>query len=222
MYRGTKIVATIGPASTDFDILVRMIRAGVDIVRLNFSHGSREQHAATVRVLREVSGRLGVPIAILQDLPGPKIRIGAFQTSPVPLTIGEEFVLTTRSVSGTTHQVTVPLPNLPKDVRPGNTVLLDDGKIELRVERTNESDIVTRVVVGGLLHSGKGLNVPRVTLDIPGLTDRDLDFLRFGPRRIGVVLRHLVPIRGKRGGRFRVMGIGARGGARECQGHCDQ
>ncbi|MBI3965928.1 MAG: pyruvate kinase, partial [Chloroflexi bacterium] len=178
--RRTKIVCTLGPASSSPEVIERLIVAGMDVARLNFSHGTREQHRQTTQILRDVSQRLGVPIAILQDLPGPKIRLGPIEHGHVRLHDGDRFVLTTHQVPGSATEVSVPLPNLPRDLVPGNIVLLDDGKIELEVTETTDAEVVTKVVVGGLLYAHKGLNVPKVTLDVPGLTDRDFQFLHFG------------------------------------------
>jgi pyruvate kinase len=178
--RRTKIVCTIGPATESPEMLEGLVRAGMDVARLNFSHGTPESHAGVVAHLRRISGELGLSVAILQDLPGPKTRTIGPHDGPVELANGARFVLTTRAVPGSAAEVGVTLRSLPQDVGPGNAILLDDGKIELRVLDVTEQDVETVVITGGLLDASKGINVPGVTLSVSSLTERDVELLRFG------------------------------------------
>jgi pyruvate kinase len=178
--RRTKIVCTIGPASNSPEMLEALMKAGMDVARLNFSHGTPESHAKVVERIRAISSGLGVAVAILQDLPGPKTRTVGPQGGPVELADGARFVLTTREVKGSAEEVGVTLPSLPQDVRPGDAILLDDGKIELRVIKTAGHDVETVVITGGMLSASKGINVPGVTLSVSSLTERDIELLRFG------------------------------------------
>ena len=183
--RRTKIVATIGPKSRDPEVLRALIQAGVDVVRLNFSHGSKEDHAEVVAEVRRLEEELGRPIAVLQDLQGPKIRIGRFKAGRVELRPGQRFVLVTEPVEGDAERVSVSYPGLPTDVRPGQTLLLDDGHLVLEVTSVRPDAVETVVRVGGVLSDHKGLNVPGADLSIPALTEKDLEDLAFGAR-IGV------------------------------------
>jgi len=178
--RRTKIVCTIGPATNSPEMIEALIRAGMNVARLNFSHGTPEGHAVVIERIRTVSDRLGVAVAILQDLPGPKTRTIGPADGLIELRDGARFVLTTREVPGNNEEVAVTLRSLPQDVRPGDAILLDDGKIELRVLKTVDQDVETVVITGGPLGSSKGLNVPGVTLSVSSLTERDIEYLRFG------------------------------------------
>ncbi len=185
--RRTKIVCTIGPATSSPEMLEALMKAGMNVARLNFSHGTPDSHAATVERIRGISNSLGLSVAILQDLPGPKTRTIGPVDGPVELREGVRFNLTTRDVPGSSEEVAVTLRSLPQDVTPGDAVLLDDGKIELRVIRMDEQDVETVVITGGMLSASKGINVPGVTLSVSSLTERDIEFLRFG-LEIGVDL----------------------------------
>ncbi len=178
--RRTKIVCTIGPATNSPEMLEALMHAGMNVARLNFSHGTPESHAAVIERIRQISERLGLAIGILQDLPGPKTRTVGPHDGPVELREGERFILTTREVPGSAEEVSVSLRSLPQDVQPGNAILLDDGNIELRVLNTHDQDVETVVITGGTLSASKGINVPDVTLSVTSLTERDLEFLRFG------------------------------------------
>jgi pyruvate kinase len=179
--RRTKIVATLGPASSGPEVLARLIQSGMDVARLNFSHGGHEEHRERVRQVRETSERLGVSVACLQDLSGPKIRTGRLgQGEGVLLTEGEGFTLTTESVVGTAERVSTTYQWLPRDVRRGHRILLDDGLIELEVSAVEGNEVRTRVVNGGLLKSNKGINLPGVPLSTPALTEKDREDLAFG------------------------------------------
>ncbi len=175
----TKIVCTIGPASRSRAGIAGLAQAGMDVARLNFSHGTHAEHAEVVETVRAVSAAAGRPIAILQDLAGVKIRIGEIAGGPVRLEGGASFTLTSRPVPGDAQQVSVSVPDLPRSVAAGDAVLLSDGELQLRVEATDATDVRCRVVAGGLLSSHKGISLPR-SRSGPGLTAKDREDLRFG------------------------------------------
>jgi pyruvate kinase len=179
--RRAKIICTIGPAVYSLAAIEQLILHGMDAARLNFSHGSHEDHARTIAWLREASERLRKPIAIIADLQGPKIRTGETQDgNPVELHVGSRLVLTTDSVPGTPECMSVTYPHLPEDVHPGDRILLDDGLLELRVLKTDKvKHVETEVVVGGPLGEHKGINLPGVTLRTAALTDKDEADLEF-------------------------------------------
>ncbi len=180
-HRRAKIICTIGPASRDRDTLRKLTEAGMDIARLNFSHGSHEEYAETIRTIREVAKETGKPLAILQDLQGPKIRTGVVPEEGVLLRDGEKFVITIDDIGiGSAERVSTLYRNLPGDVREGQTMLLDDGYIMLQVEAVGGTDVTTRVTKGGLLRSHKGIIVPGATITAPPLSEKDIEDLRFG------------------------------------------
>jgi pyruvate kinase len=178
----TKIVATVGPATQDGGVLERLIAAGVDVVRLNFSHGTHDAHAAVVERVREIAARLDRPVAILQDLAGPKIRIGDLVGGePVVLRDGAPVTITTdESVPGTERQLSTTYSALPRDVRHGDLILLDDGNLALRVVAVVGERVECTVIHGGLLKPRKGMNLPGVALSTPALTEKDRTDLAFG------------------------------------------
>jgi len=178
--RQTKIVATIGPASTDEKVLERMIIAGMNVARINFSHGEHSAHAKEIAMVREAAKRVGKPVAIMQDLCGPKIRIGDFVDGQITLVEGARFTLTTRTVPGTVEIVSVNLRSLPRHVKAGDRIVLEDGKHTLRVLRVHGEDIHTEVVRGGTIRSRRGVNVPGADLALNVLTPKDLRDLAFG------------------------------------------
>ncbi len=178
--RRTKIVCTIGPASNSPEMLDRLIRAGMNAARLNFSHGTHEEHAVVVKAVRAASQRAGCPIMILQDLCGPKIRVGLIANGPIILKPGAEFVLTSRDVPGNEHEVSLDYKDLPNDVQPGDALLLSDGALEVDVVKTDGHDILCRVIVGGPLSSHKGVNLPSRTITAPILSEKDRNDLEFG------------------------------------------
>lgn len=178
--RYARIVATIGPASQDLETMLRLIQAGMDVARLNFSHGMHEDHLATIRNLRQASITANRPITILQDLQGPKIRTGKLENDAALLVAGESFFLTSTPLVGNHQIVSVDVPNLTEVVEPGGRILLDDGNLELVVVSTTKDQVETRVILGGTLLPRKGVNLPRAHLDIPAVTDKDLEDLEFG------------------------------------------
>lgn len=178
--RKTKIVCTIGPASATREILGRMMDAGMNVARLNFSHGTREEHAAKIALIRQIAKEKGLPIAILQDLAGPKIRTGAFAGGSIHLKTGDEFILTARDVAGNEKEVGLTYRELPQDVKVGDTLLLADGALELQVEKVENVDIHCRVILGGKLSSHKGINLPSRSIRAPILTNKDYEDLAFG------------------------------------------
>ncbi len=192
--RRTKIVATIGPACRSPELLAALIGAGADVLRLNFSHASREEHGETIHRVRGLDLPAGRTVAILQDLAGPKVRIGEIKGGSALLESGRELVLTTRRVPGDSGAVSISHPELRAAVHPGDPILLADGTIELRVKATNATDVVAEVVVGGQLASRKGINLPTRSFHASGLTEKDREDLRFGIER-GVDLAALSFVR---------------------------
>src|SRR5258708_5402935 len=168
----TKIVCTIGPASEDLRTLMALGNAGMDVARLNFSHGTYEWHARTLQRIRQTGKRLGQQFAVLQDLQGPKIRVGELPKQGVTLQTGRQVVFTT-ALNAASGDITVTLPDLHHDVKRGSRILLDDGLLECRVQPVDGRRIYWEVVHGGILTSHKGLNLPGVQLRIPALSDKD-------------------------------------------------
>jgi pyruvate kinase len=177
--RRTKIVCTIGPASRSSTLIERLIRAGMNVARLNLSHGTPQDHAQIIATIRRIAQRLDVPVAVLMDLPGPKYRIGPLEGGSVILNKGARLVLTTRAVEGNAQKVPVNLPTLPRHVREGDSVLLDDGAMQLKVDRTTRSDVICRVIVGGILTPGRGVVVPGMRTSGPFLTTQLREHLEF-------------------------------------------
>lgn len=180
MKRRAKIVATIGPASRNRHILRNLIQAGMNVARLNFSHGNYEDHAHTIQDLRYMCDRLGRPVTILQDLQGPKIRTGKLEKDSIELKTGNTLTLTTEDVLGDEQLVSIDFPDLPFFVRPGSRILLADGQMELVVRECKHNQIETEVTLGGKLTPHKGVNLPGVRLNIPGFTEKDENDLAFG------------------------------------------
>ncbi len=180
--RRTKIVATIGPATTKPDVLRELIKAGATTLRLNFSHGTHDDHQRSIRLIRQTSFELNQPVAILQDLQGPKIRLGKFETGSISLDRGEPFILTSHLMPGTQEISSVTYELLADEVPEGARILLDDGKVEMLVEKVDkaEKQLHCRVVVGGTLSNNKGVNFPGVYLSVKALTDKDRKDLMFG------------------------------------------
>ena len=178
MPRRTKIVATLGPASSDPKTLARMIDAGLDVVRMNFSHGSADEHRKRVELVRALARKAGRAVGVLVDLQGPKIRIGRFKDSKITLSAGDKFVLDSECTLGDQHTVGLDYKKLPADVRPGDTLLLDDGRIVLGVSTVRGSRITTVVEQGGLLSNNKGINRKGGGLTAPALTEKDKQDIR--------------------------------------------
>src|SRR3954451_7832735 len=178
--RSTKIVATIGPASRDLDTLERMIRAGMDVARLNFAHESPDEHAATVQLLRQAAERAGREIAVLQDVPGPKLRIGPVKDGLIELGTGTRVVLTPEPIQGTPERLQVAWAGLAEIMQPGDIAYLADGAIRLRVDEVSDGEVVTDVEVGGSLASRQGLNLPNVTTSLPAVSEDDLRLIDAG------------------------------------------
>lgn len=176
----TKIVATLGPASSSKDVLKQMIEEGVNVCRINFSHGAHEDHEKVIRIIRDLNTETGHNVAILADLQGPKIRTGKMTDNGVDLIDGSEVTIVTKDVMGTAKLFSINYENLPRDVKPGEKLLLDDGKLTLEVVSTNKKDkIVAKVVLGGVLSSRKGVNFPNTGISMPCLTEKDLIDLEF-------------------------------------------
>ena len=169
--RRTKIVCTIGPASSSAAMIEKLIRAGMNIARLNLSHGTKQEHAGYIKNIRTISAKLGITVAILMDLPGPKYRTGSLKGGSAVLKKGEQVILTTREVEGDKNEVPVNLPNLPRDVKAGDLILLDDGAMELRVQEVCGTEVRCRVVIGGTLTPGRGVVVPGMRISSPFITD---------------------------------------------------
>ena len=178
--RKTKIVCTIGPASESPEKMEALIRAGMDVARLNFSHGTQEEHLRKIKTIRQIAGRLEKPVSILQDLSGPKIRVGKVKEGGVELKKGEKFLLTNREIMGDERGATVNYATLPEEVRPGDTILLSDGTIELRVLESDGQNVQCRIIVGGVLTSHKGVNFPTRSILAPAFTKKDHEDLLFG------------------------------------------
>lgn len=178
--RKTKIVATIGPASQDEGKIEQLIQAGVNVFRINFSHGDHVTHQKVIQRIRNASRQINIPVAVLQDLQGPKIRVGEIQAGEVELMAGQKFTLTTQTVPGDDREEFVDFPNLPNHVTVNDKILLDDGNLELLVLSTNDSDVQTQVVLGGGLKPHKGINLPGIKLDVEGFTQKDATDLNFG------------------------------------------
>ena len=179
----TKIVATVGPAICSQEKLKAVIQAGATTLRLNFSHGTHEDHQRSIKLIRQVSYEINQPVAILQDLQGPKIRLGIFKDGPITLAKGDKFTLTSReNLPGSQEMSSVTYPHLADEVPSGSTILLDDGKVEMVVEEIDQAnkDLRCRVIVGGVLSNSKGVNFPGVCLSVKALTDKDRIDLSFG------------------------------------------
>jgi pyruvate kinase len=189
MNRQAKIVATIGPASQDSAVLTRLIQAGLDVARLNFSHGTHEEYAQRIHVLRSLSETLNKPITILQDLQGPKLRVGKLPGGAIQINNGDHIVISSKPDIARQEErfagrdiIPLDVPNLENSVRPGNRILMDDGALEIEVTGVDLNIVEARVVLGGILKENKGVNLPRANLNIPGFTEKDREDLVFGIR----------------------------------------
>lgn len=178
--RRVKIVATIGPATQSVERLESAIRAGMNVARLNFSHGEHATHNDVIQNIREISQKLEAPVAILQDLQGPKIRVGRFKNGKIQIKAGEQVTVTCRDVIGEEGLIPSDLKELAESVKPGDRILLDDGLLELKVLSVDGPDVSAEVIFGGELKDRKGMNLPGIALPIDGLTPKDLKDLEFG------------------------------------------
>jgi pyruvate kinase len=189
----TKIVATIGPACDSPAVLEQMIRAGMSVARLNFSHGTLDEHAARIGRLRAAAKAAGRDLALMADLPGPKMRIGRLAEEPLQIMPGGEFTLTTRDVVGDATRASTSFARLPEVVKAGDKLFLNDGIIQLEVERVDGPDVHCRVRAGGELRSRKGLNLPGIDLGISAFTERDRECLKFATEQgVGAVSQSFV------------------------------
>lgn len=180
MERRAKIIATLGPASQDKKTITNLLKAGMDVARINFSHGTHKEHARVIQILREAARELNRPVTILQDLSGPKIRTGEMAAGPVELIQGNDLILTTEEVPGSSEIIHVNFDQLPQSVTMGGRILLDDGRLELLVKNIKGNQVITEVIQGGQLKSHKGVNLPGANLQIRALTDKDRKDLEFG------------------------------------------
>jgi pyruvate kinase len=181
--RRAKIVATMGPATSRPGTVRALVEAGMDVARLNMSHGSHEEHAASLRSVRAAAAATGRAVGVLVDLQGPKIRLGRFAGGPVSLVAGDEFTITTDEVPGDSALVSTTHAGLPQDVRPGDPILVDDGRVALQVTSVEGTRVVTRVVEGGMVSDNKGLNLPGTMVSVPAMSDKDVADLRWALRQ---------------------------------------
>jgi pyruvate kinase len=179
-YKKTKIVATIGPASESEEVMTKLVLAGMNIARQNFSHGDYEEHTRRIMIARKISEKLKVPLAVLQDLSGPKIRIGDFKEGQVTLVPGKTFTLSVEPCEGTESKVFINYPNLHKELKKGSLVFINDGKVKLEVEKIEGKNIVCKIIIGGTIKSKRGVNLPGAYLKISCLTEKDREDLKFG------------------------------------------
>ena len=178
--RKTKIVATLGPASNSEAVIEKMLRAGLNVARLNFSHGTHEEHGKTIDTFRRVRDALELSAAVMLDTKGPEIRIKTFKEGHVFLSAGDEFTLTSRDIEGDSKCVGLTYADLPRQMKPGIRILLDDGKLEFTVKSANDTDIVCNVTVGGELKNRKSLNIPNFPIDMPYMSESDKSDVLFG------------------------------------------
>ena len=178
--RRTKIICTLGPAVDDAEMIRTLIRTGMDAARFNFSHGSHPEHLERLNMLKSVRDAMGRPVATILDTKGPEIRIKSFETKSITLEPGDTFTLTTRDVVGNQGWVSVTYPKLHEELTPGQEILIDDGLVAIRVDRIEGTEIVCTVENGGALSANKSINIPGVHIQLPALTEKDVDDIRFG------------------------------------------
>ncbi len=176
----TKIVATIGPASNNKEMILKLADAGANVLRLNFSHGSHEDHEKVINIVREINHETKYNLSLLQDLQGPKIRVGLVKDNGVEIKEGQRLVITTDDMEGTSEKVSTVYKQIVNDVQKGDAILIDDGNLELRAEAVEDNEVITTVVHGGILKSRKGINLPDTNVSAPSLTDKDEKDLVFG------------------------------------------
>ncbi|SMD37297.1 pyruvate kinase [Reichenbachiella faecimaris] len=175
-----KIIATLGPASEKKEVIIQLIEAGADVFRLNFSHGTHDDHLERIKMINEINDEIGTNICTLQDLQGPKIRIGQMENGEAEIIPGEQLVISTEDVMGTSQKVSTTYKPLATDVVPGDLILVDDGKLQLKVLSSDGKEVTTEVVYGGMLKSRKGINLPNTAISAPSLTEKDREDLEFG------------------------------------------
>ncbi|MBV0894905.1 pyruvate kinase [Microbacterium sp. NC79] len=195
--RRAKIVATLGPATSTYETVRSLLEAGVDVARLNLSHGDYSVHEANFANVRRAADDIGKAVAVLVDLQGPKIRLGKFADGPHELAEGDLFTITTDDILGTKERVGTTFKGLPRDVKPGDFLLIDDGKVRVEVVSTDGVDVVTKVIVAGAVSNNKGINLPGVAVNVPALSEKDEEDLRWG-LRIGADLIALSFVRDAR------------------------
>ena len=178
-YNKTKIIATIGPSSSDINILKEMVIAGVDVVRLNFSHGEKEFHKQIIKNVRKISEELNVPVCILQDLQGPKIRVGEILNDSIKLKDNEELKIVSKNVVGDSRVISID-NDILYDIKSNERILIDDGKIELRVISSSKNEVLTKIIRGGILLPRKGINFPESNISLSSITEKDIEDLHFG------------------------------------------
>lgn len=176
----TKIICTLGPASRDEIVLEKMVKYGMNVARLNFSHGTHEYHKESIELVKKVREKLHVPLAIMLDTKGPEIRLGDFEKESIYLKKGDRFTLTTKPIMGNNEIVEITYKDLPSQITVGNKILIDDGKVTLEVVATNDTDIICKVINGGALSNHKGVNIPNVHLNFEYLSPKDKEDLKFG------------------------------------------
>lgn len=180
LFKKTKIIATVGPASNTIEKLEELIKAGADIFRLNFSHGSHDDHLKVINHVRALNEKLGTHVCLLQDLQGPKIRMRDVENGGVEIINGQDLIITTEKMIGNSQKVSTTYQSLVDDVAVGDMILVDDGKIELKVKAINGKEVTTEVVHGGILKSKKGINLPFSNVSAPSMTEKDIEDLEFG------------------------------------------
>ncbi|MFQ3575436.1 MAG: pyruvate kinase [Cytophagales bacterium] len=176
----TKVIATVGPSCNTEEKLWELVQAGVDIFRLNFSHGSHEVHKQVIEHVRNLNKKHGTSICLLQDLQGPKIRTGEIENNGVDLVVGSKIIITTEKIIGNAEKISTSYKLMPRDVKAGDAILIDDGKLELKVEKVEGQEIICEVKYGGILKSKKGINLPNTAVSEPSLTEKDREDLMFG------------------------------------------
>lgn len=178
--RRAKIVCTLGPAVGSKELILDLVNAGMNVARINASHGSHAEHEERINWVREAAEELGKPVAILVDLQGPKIRVGTFAEGPVLLEQGDIFTITIDDIEGDKNRVSTTFKGLPGDCSPGDLILIDDGKVQVRVISVTDTDVMTEVVVGGTVSNNKGVNLPGVAVSVPALSEKDKEDLEWG------------------------------------------
>ena len=178
--RRAKIVCTLGPAVSSADGLGSLIDAGMNVARLNLSHGDYKDHEAQLKLVRELASKKGVSVAILVDLQGPKIRLGRFEAGAHDLMVDDKLVITTDEVVGTKDRVSTTYKGLPGDCKVGDRILIDDGKVAVEVTKVSKNEVETKCVEAGTVSNNKGLNLPGVAVSVPALSEKDIEDLRWG------------------------------------------